>query len=376
MLLSAEFPSPKPDGELLRSKHEPLVCRRKLSARASIGQLIRFGVALRGGIGLNEVTKECRLCGSVGPHQRLVAREMMFGTREQFDYYLCAECDTLQIVDVLEGEELMRHYPPSYHQSNAGPGPILRWAITQHDHFKMRSGGRLLGPLMTAPMADGIVRTLVGGDVVKMFARLAIDRNARILDVGCGAGALLDRLARLGFTNLSGVDPFIAADSETSFGVPLLKRELNDVTEQFDLIMLNHSLEHVPSPIETLKMARTKLVPRGVCLARVPTTSSEAWDVYGANWVQIDAPRHTVIPSRRGMEVAAEKACFRVEQTFDDSNLGQFMGSEAYRRGTAITDPRILRMFGPRRIWEWAKRADRLNQEGRGDQTGFVLRAD
>jgi hypothetical protein len=75
------------------------------------------------------------------------------------------------------------------------------------------------------------------------------------------------------------------------------------------------------------------------------------------------------------MELAAEKAGLRVEQTFDDSNLGQFMGSEAYRRGVPVTDPKILRMFGPKRIWEWEKRADQLNRESRGDQTGFVLRA-
>jgi hypothetical protein len=55
--------------------------------------------------------------------------------------------------------------------------------------------------------------------------------------------------------------------------------------------------------------------------------------------------------------------------------LGQFMGSEAYRRGVAVTDPKILRMFGLKQIWEWEKRAERLNREGRGDQTGFVLRA-
>jgi SAM-dependent methyltransferase len=323
---------------------------------------------------VNEVTKECRLCGSTGPHQSFAVREMMFGTKEPFEYFLCVECNTLQIVDLLVGDDLMRHYPASYHSSNAGPAGILRWAITQQDHFKLRSGGRLIGPLITRPLPDGIIRTLIGGDVVTMFAQLGIERGARILDVGCGAGALLDRLARVGFSNLSGVDPFIAADGETPFGVPLMKRELGEVTEQFDLIMLNHSLEHVPDPVATLTIAREKLDVGGVCLARVPTTSSEAWETYRADWVQIDAPRHTVIPSRRGMELAAEKAGLRVEQTFDDSNLGQFMGSEAYRRGVPVTDPKILRMFGPKRIWEWEKRADQLNRESRGDQTGFVLR--
>ncbi len=31
----------------------------------------------------------------------------------------------------------------------------------------------------------------------------------RILDVGCGNGSLLAQLLKIGFTNLTGVDPFI-----------------------------------------------------------------------------------------------------------------------------------------------------------------------
>ncbi len=325
---------------------------------------------------MNEVTKDCRLCGSTGPHRTITVREMMFGTREPFEYFSCAACDTLQIVSAPEGEELRRHYPLNYHSYNVSAQPrVFRWLTAQQDRYKLHTGGRLVGAFITALLPDGVVRAVVGGDVLRMLAQLALQRNARILDVGCGGGALLDRLARVGFNNLSGADPFIAVDGETPLGVPLMKRYLSEVPGEFDLIMFNHSLEHVPDPVATLKAAYEKLAAGGICLVRLPTTSSEAWTIYKADWVQIDAPRHTVIPSREGMALAADTAGLRVEKTFDDSTLGQFMGSEAYRRDVALTDPRFLRMFGPKRIWKWEKRAERLNREGRGDQTGFVLRA-
>lgn len=324
---------------------------------------------------MNEITRECRLCGSTGPHQTIVVREMMFGTGERFEYYICAACETLQIVNPLEGDELMRHYPENYYSYNAAAQPkLLRWLISQQDRYKLHTGGRLFGGLLTRRLPDGILRVLFGGDVVGMLAQLPLERDARILDVGCGGGALLDRLAELGFTNLSGADPFLAADGETPLGVPLMKRDLSEVAGEFDLIMFNHSLEHVPDPVAALQVASEKLAAGGACLARVPTTSSEAWTAYAADWVQIDAPRHCVIPSREAMVLAAEKAGLRVEQTIDDSNLGQFLGSEAYRRDVAVTDPKILRLFKLKQIWEWAKRADQLNEQGRGDQTGFVLR--
>jgi SAM-dependent methyltransferase len=301
---------------------------------------------------------------------------MMFGTRELFEYFSCASCETLQIENSLEGEELMRHYPPNYYSHNASAPPrIFQWLVTQRDRFKLGGGNRILGALMTAPLPEGIFRVLLGGDVVGMLAQLDVERDARILDVGCGSGGLLDRLARVGFNNLSGADPFIEADGESSEGVPLMKRDLSAVAGEFDLIMFNHSLEHVPDPIATLQAAYEKLAAGGMCLARVPTTSSEAWATYRADWVQADAPRHMVIPSRQGMALAAEGAGLRVDRTFDDSNLGQFMGSEAYRRDVPVTDPKILRMFGPKQLWRWEKRAVRLNRQGRGDQTGFVLRA-
>ncbi|MUM21702.1 class I SAM-dependent methyltransferase [Mycobacterium sp. CBMA271] len=301
---------------------------------------------------------------------------MMFGTREQFGYFSCVQCDTLQILNPLEGEELMRHYPDTYYSHNGSAQPkAFEWLVTQRDRFKLRCGGRIFGSIMTAPVPESIFRVLLGGDVVRMLAQLGIARDARILDVGCGSGALLDRLARVGFSSLVGADPFIASDGESREGIPLKKQYLNDVTGEFDLIMFNHSLEHMPDPVATLQVAAGKLAAEGMCLARVPTTSSEAWTTYGTDWVQADAPRHMVIPSRQGMSLAAERAGLRVEQTFDDSTFGQFTGSEAYRGDVPVTDPKILRMFRPKQIWAWEKRAKELNLQNRGDQTGFVLRA-
>ena len=325
---------------------------------------------------MTAITRDCRLCGSTGPHPAIDVREMMFGTREQFEYFCCATCDTLQIDKELEGEDLMRHYPSNYysHSASAQPG-AFRWLVTQHDEYKLRGGNRIVGAFMKSRLTEGLFRVLLGGDVVRMLAQLAVGHDARILDVGCGTGGLLDRLTRIGFNNLAGADPFIEADGRSSEGVPLMKADLRDVDGKYDLIMFNHSLEHVPDPVETLKVAYGKLAAGGMCLARVPTTSSEAWRTYRADWVQADAPRHMVIPSRQGMAVAAERAGMRVVRTFDDSNLGQFLGSEAYRRDVPVTDPKILRMFGPKQLWVWEKRAQLLNRQGRGDQTGFVLQA-
>lgn len=332
---------------------------------------------------MSEVSKECRVCGSTGPHETITVREMYYGTRELFDYYVCAECGTLQIVNVLEGEELARHYPRKYYSYTVAAQPgFFQWMTTQRDRFELHEGRQFIGALISA-LPPG-VRSLIGtpdasGDVVKMLGDLNLRRDARILDVGCGGGMLLDRLARAGFTQLAGADPFIEEDGVTPLGVPLVKRFMNEVSGEYDVIMFNHSLEHVPDPVETLKAAQERLAPGGVILARLPTTSSEAWTTYGKDWCLIDAPRHTVIPSRRGMELAAEAVGLRVEKTIDDSNSSQFFGSEAYRRGIPLPElaglGAIFKNFGLRKMLSWERRSVALNRQGRGDQAGFVMRA-
>jgi SAM-dependent methyltransferase len=324
----------------------------------------------------NAVTEACRLCRSAGPHQTIAVREMMFGSRERFEYFTCVACDSLQIMHALDGEELARHYPSDYYSYDISTQPrLLRWLTTRHDRFELHRGGGLVGAF-TAALPTSVRAGI--GDAARVIGQLTLKREMRILDVGCGSGALLDRLAGAGFNNLLGADPFLAADSKTPRGVPLMKRYLNEVTGEFDLIMFNHSLEHVPDPVATLKAACERLATEGICLVRVPTTSSEAWATYRENWFQIDAPRHIVIPSRHGMALAADAVGLTLEKMFDDSSSAQFIASEAYRRDIAMNELKSLRslfgMFGAKSMWGWEKRAKRLNRLGRGDQTGFVMR--
>src|SRR4051812_28975449 len=59
----------------------------------------------------------CSICENSANVRIHRAREMMFGTREEFDYLECARCGTVQIVEV--PSDLGRHYPPDYFAFNA-----------------------------------------------------------------------------------------------------------------------------------------------------------------------------------------------------------------------------------------------------------------
>jgi SAM-dependent methyltransferase len=303
----------------------------------------------------------CNACQSPGPHTIYVFREMMFGTRDEFEYFECKECGSIQRMTAV-GDEA-KFYPSNYYsfgnsRSSTRSGML---AIRDSHAFGRKSAaGAILSriwPLRNAQM--------------QLLPRFNLTARSRILDVGCGSGAILQRLAAIGFQDLTGVDPFLKA-ATPSGPVRLLKADIEEIGGRFDFIMFNHSLEHVLNPEATLSAARRLLSETGHCLVRIPTCSSFAWQHYGRNWVQLDPPRHVVIFSRDGLSRLAARVGFRLDATIDDSSEFQFTGSERYCRDIPLREPGHD-LFGRRELRAFRARALELNRQSEGDQAAFVL---
>jgi SAM-dependent methyltransferase len=136
-------------------------------------------------------------------------------------------------------------------------------------------------------------------------------------------------MSRHGFEHLWGADPFIAEDKNVA-AVHLRKGGLEALPDDLDLLMFNHSLEHVSDPTATLSEAAPKLAPGGVIVVRIPVAGSFADRRFASQWVALDPPRHLGIPSRRGLEVAAGRAGLQVVRVFFDSTPLQFWASQSY----------------------------------------------
>ncbi len=152
--------------------------------------------------------EQCQICLSHGPFERYRLREMMYGTREAFDYRQCPACGVLQIEAV--PADLAPYYPPSYY---TGAGETAARGI----HGTGRPGRS--GPATAAAVRDGTMDRagpppLAANSTVDARRNVAFVRRAGlrsfsdpIVDVGCGrVPARLLNLKRLGFDNLLGVD--------------------------------------------------------------------------------------------------------------------------------------------------------------------------
>lgn len=112
-------------------------------------------------------------------------------------------------------------------------------------------------------------------------ALLPSDRGARILDAGCGDGALLWWLQELGFPAV-GVDVSAEqAQIARSLGVrdvtvSPLEGYLEAHRGQYDVIVMRNVLEHFGKDelLRMLEAVRNALAPRGILLAQVPNAQS------------------------------------------------------------------------------------------------------
>ncbi len=102
------------------------------------------------------------------------------------------------------------------------------------------------------------------------YSRL-LGGSGKILDIGCGDGSFLQYARQLGW-DIFGVDIALSPDAH-SLNCPLWEgrlQEINFGATRFDVIRLNHVLEHTQNPPAELSRARALLEPGGIIHISVP----------------------------------------------------------------------------------------------------------
>lgn len=273
---------------------------------------------------------KCKICGTEANHKEYRVKEMYFGTAEEFTYFECEYCQCLQIADI--PDNLSDYYGNNYYS-------FLKQELPK-----------------------------VSADSVN---------EARILDVGCGAGKWLLNQYEKGYVNLFGCDPFIEEDISYEPCIHIKKCSIHEIHETFDLIRLGDSFEHVSDPLETLSSIKRLLSDTGICLINMPLFPSAAYDICGVNWYEWDAPRHLFLHSRKSMEYLCSKAGLHIEEVICNANDRQFISSLLYQRGIPLveqTDEVVRKHFSEEEIQKFAEYSDVLNAKGYGDHAVFVIK--
>lgn len=315
----------------------------------------------------------CRICEFSGDSPAYNAREMMFGLREEFCYFQCAKCQCLQISQF--PSDMSTYYKQDYYSLSQSPESLYSnffetWARRNRDRYAvLKKGiwGRLIS-LLHPEEAD-----------MASLSHLKLNRKSRIVDVGCGTGFLLYFLKEAGFENVLGIEPHIENDMKYPNGLTIRKAQVHELNEEQDLFMFHHSFEHLPNPIETLATVYRLLPSGGACLIRVPLVSSKAWETYGTNWVQLDAPRHFFLYSLESLKILAGKTQFEIKEIVYDSDEFQFWGSQQYLKDIPLMAENSYgrnpakSIFSQEDIDSFKAMAQELNSTSQGDQAAVYM---
>lgn len=302
------------------------------------------------------IDRQCPFCKSTHL-TKFQAYERMFGAGDSFSYLECLDCLSLQIEQI--PDNLSDYYSGSYYSFV----PLVPSSLISKAFKALRA--KLFLQLRISFFAPKVY----GYWLKNVFQGF----NQSIADVGCGNGQLLYELHCSGFKNLTGFDPFLEKDQVLGKGLSLQKMDFLDSDQTFDLIMMHHSFEHMSNPESVLKACKERLNPGGTLLIRLPITDGQVWKDKRANWVQLDAPRHLVIPSISGLKALAKTQGLKLSYMEFDSTAFQFWGTALYEQGHSL-EVDENEFFSSEEMSDFHKKASLYNQEGRGDQALFILK--
>jgi SAM-dependent methyltransferase len=120
--------------------------------------------------------------------------------------------------------------------------------------------------------------------------------RGHLLDVGTGIGILMEVATKEGF-RVSGVEvsPWASSFARAEKGLEVFTGTLEEAHfpgETFEVVVLNHVLEHLEHPVETLRETRRILKRDGVLVIGVPNIESIMARLLGTRWYSLKPNEH------------------------------------------------------------------------------------
>lgn len=234
----------------------------------------------------------------------LLAKVVFSGVRDRlgisqktWSFRSCGSCGSAILDPQPSLEELQSSYPSQYHLDQVPRNHILE--RFQYD-FETK--------FFYKPLWRYSVKA------VKKVTGLA---SGKLLDVGGGSGHRSKLFQQAGFeVTVVDFDEKALQVAEQRFGLRVVPGSLETTqlsANHFDLVTLWCVVEHLADPSTTLKVAARVLRPGGWLVAQVPLMDSWQGSLFKSRWCAVtDAPRHTGIPTQRGMEQLLRRCGLRL----------------------------------------------------------------
>lgn len=318
----------------------------------------------------------CPFCFSHAVQDTLAVKEMAKGSRDLFHYVLCRDCSSTYNAEF--PKNISEYYEDYYSfQETTLTLDQLWWKkalVNLYSRVIVRRGlAFLFRPFFRCPTPR---QMRVLSPNLQAFLFLAAKSNARILDVGSGVGQFVNMMNRFGYDKSIGIDPFLDESLES----PHVRRsDIQSVNGIYDVILFNHSLEHMTEPEAALKKCDDLLSPSGTVVIHIPNMHSAEFTRFKQDWCWMHAPYHFAIPSRRGINLMANRCGFKVVDAICTSRYDHYLYSDEYCRDICDRDMHSVRRalengtFDEDRRLSLSQMAYSLNKALTGDWIAYYL---
>ncbi|MDX2033449.1 MAG: class I SAM-dependent methyltransferase [Blastocatellia bacterium] len=181
----------------------------------------------------------------------------------------------------------------------------------------------------------------------------------RLLDVGCGNGRFLAKMQAAGWeVEGTDFDPAAVRHVRETLNVPAHCGDLETVAfpaESFDVVVLQHVIEHVPAPVELLRECLRILKPGGRLLLITPNVSSWGHRRFGPFWRGLEPPRHLYLYTQRTLAEIARRAGFEVRRAFTSAAGAEFIFADslAIQQQSRQQPPPRWRTLSRHWLWQY-----------------------
>lgn len=303
---------------------------------------------------------------------------MAKGTKEKFDYKECKICGSMTICQFPQNinEYYENYYSFSKSFSNLHHSLlkqmiawIFKWAFVRTHILRLIKRYIKEPPIILMNHLHWNMQAIL---------YLCPKYNDHILDVGSGFGELVSILHKFGYINACGIDPYLPSDREAPF---IKQRKIQELStlRLFDIVMFNHSFEHVDDPENHIRCAAALTRQGGTVIIHIPNLNSLDRIKFKEYWWPYHAPFHYSIPTQRGLEVMAARHGLKMIDAIGTSRWDHYLYSQEYVEGIGDYDPRSVRRlieqghFDKNKHWELQKKARFLNTNKTGELISYYF---
>jgi len=265
----------------------------------------------------------CIVCGGGGKVIHREQPDRLFGASGLWNLRQCANesCRLIWLDPMPVPEDIGKAYAYYYTHTSHGSRKRSEGQAGILSSLKRRCAARRYGypPPTTGGLPDFAEKLLclipqvrAGADGSVRFLH-AMDRG-HLLDVGCGSGDWILGMQGLGW-RVVGVDlDESAVKVARSRGLTVhcgMLAAQRFQTSTFDAVTLNHVIEHVPDPVQTLRECFRILKPGGTLVLFTPNATSLGHRIYQEYWRGLEPPRHLHIFSMQSLQRVLAAAGFQ-----------------------------------------------------------------